>query len=982
MKKIFICVLTILCLTFSLTGCALFNKTTNPTEEEISNITEYHFQNEEYVNSVLAKYQTDSGFKIDGILDESVWQSDATAWHVEHFMSTDENPVEMTTKSYFGQKGVYMAFQVTDKAVYYSENRNASANTSVEVYIADSATTEWTGNTFRISIVPTGKNQCMTEMWSYRPKFAQLTEEESLDPAWRRWYQPHISACNIRGTGINTATNQGYDVELFIPYESFALTSKPEVMQYMTAFNHVESVASDATRQWQPCYPTCYNNKLGTWLLATNEKVGLYEEMTKWLDSKVTTGEDIITLDGQLSESVWDESKAFVQSAVKAEEGINADITWMTHLTENGLYVGAKIQSSNVFASFERDMKYNTGIEFWVQSSSQKSIDYNTCHIRVDALGRVTKYKPNLNKEFVQNYFPSKSCVKLNGCEVIDNQIASNIAQGFSVETFIPWSSLGISKKPNSIALYPQYAQALDLTNTDNSNELFQFFGISGQDFARKESDKCFVQFIEQESLGVNFDGAVTQSDGYTSSYSFLTTDAGGKKNEATVSVKDCGKGVAIALTLNSEYINYATLTEGSSTGNNGGGFEIMMAGEKLASDDQGICWRMFADGSARSIRNVTLNNGYPLSARNFMPVGMSNLYEVGLVANENGNGYKQMTVEFYFSYAVVEATSAKDFYFAVAVNGTGVTNNTLNNAWLTGESNTQKPSEDAWQTVEQINNLELKDQLESVNGKFKASTTLAEGTYLKGVTFEGDTITEGAHGEYTVANPQVEKVLTAHYNGKTKQVKVVSGIGLDGVVDAIYTNKFDYSVSYGDGAADISAYWHEGQDAIYFAFDVTETGAGKYLVNTGSGNQGTAGVNFFVKNNTITEGFKGYYYRAWASGLVRFKDLSTANGNFYPGNPTTLNYFAGNKTVASGDTSKDDNITSYVLEWKLSYASLGVTNASQLSFAFGWITANQLDAIYVKDTGATREVSAANLNALSDSTIWYSYAELQKAKG
>ena len=406
-----------------------------------------------------------------------------------------------------------------------------------------------------------------------------------------------------------------------------------------------------------------------------------------------------------------------------------------------------------------------------------------------------------------------------------------------------------------------------------------------------------------------------------------------------------------------------------------------MMAGSKLFNDTEGIVWRMFADGSARSIRNVTLNNGYPLNARNFMPVGMTNLYEVGLVANEESDlskGYNQMTVEFYISYAVVGAKSAEDFYFAVAVNGTSQeTNNTFDNVWSNGESKTQKPSASAWVTAKQASEVELKDELESVNGKFKATTTLGDGTYLKGVTFVGDTVTEGAYGEYTMANPENQKTLTANYNGKTKQVKVISSIGVDGVIDSIYDKHFNYSVSYNDGSADITVYLFEAKDALYLAFDVAETGATKYLINTGSGNQGTAGINLFVKNNTVEDGFKGYYYRAWASGIVRLKDLSAVNNDFYPNNPTTVNYFKGNISVASGDKSKDDNITSYVLEWKISYASVGAESANDLSFVFGWITADQKDAVYVKTTGETVEVLASNLNALTDENIWYSYSEI-----
>ena len=42
----------------------------------------------------------------------------------------------MTSMSYLGEKGVYLALSVKDTAIYYSPDRRASGNTSVEVYLS------------------------------------------------------------------------------------------------------------------------------------------------------------------------------------------------------------------------------------------------------------------------------------------------------------------------------------------------------------------------------------------------------------------------------------------------------------------------------------------------------------------------------------------------------------------------------------------------------------------------------------------------------------------------------------------------------------------------------------------------------------------------------------------------------------------------------------------------------------------------------
>lgn len=102
-------------------GCAV-----EPTESELNGIKNFGFENPAHENEYLSRYATDEGFEIDGVLSENVWQENGTAFTFEHESSTAENPVTMTSKSYLGEKGVYLALSVKDTAVYYSPDRKAS----------------------------------------------------------------------------------------------------------------------------------------------------------------------------------------------------------------------------------------------------------------------------------------------------------------------------------------------------------------------------------------------------------------------------------------------------------------------------------------------------------------------------------------------------------------------------------------------------------------------------------------------------------------------------------------------------------------------------------------------------------------------------------------------------------------------------------------------------------------------------------------
>ncbi|MGN1062261.1 MAG: hypothetical protein ACI4RO_03950, partial [Candidatus Scatosoma sp.] len=227
-----VCVAFAVCLTAA--GCAV-----KATDDELSSLENFQTPQTEHENAYLSQYVPDDGFSIDGILDETVWEENGTAWTFEHDTSTPENPITMTSMSYLGEKGVYFAFSVKDSAIYYSADRTASHNTSVELYLSALGSHEWDGNSFRISVVPTGADSCETEMRTRRVKTADFGGGDALGKTWALWYKAHFAGCHINGMGIDSSFNEGYDIELFVPYESLGLSEKPQAIQFMTAFYHV-----------------------------------------------------------------------------------------------------------------------------------------------------------------------------------------------------------------------------------------------------------------------------------------------------------------------------------------------------------------------------------------------------------------------------------------------------------------------------------------------------------------------------------------------------------------------------------------------------------------------------------------------------------------------------------------------------------------------------------------------------------------------
>ena len=484
-------------------------------------------ENPQHEDSYLAQFAQDDDMTLDGALDEEVWKDNPTAYTFAHSMSTADNPITMTTMNYLGENGLYVAFDVKDTAIYYSADRRASGNTSVEIYVAAYAAQEWDGNSFRISVVPT-EDGCVTEMYTYRSKTGVYQGTESLEREWAYWYKAHMAACRIDGAGVNTGMNEGYSVELFVPWASFGLAGAPEAVKYMTAFYHVESAASDADNVWSSCYPSASTNTFNTWLVATNDAVGSNDVMSEILRPAVP--DDYMTMDGVFDEDVWHTENAIVYQIDSAQYGVDATVGTTAHLSDKGVYLAVEVRDSKIYATNERAVNLNTGIEVWVQSAAATHLTTDTVQLRIDALGNVTRYRGKASGDnFDLGYFPSVAKTKLLGCEAVNGAVASDTAEGFNVEIFIPWEQLGLSGKQEEIAVFPQYVHTADLENTDKSSNsvAWSFWCLSGQTPAKNDSQNAYLRLRDGGFEGtLRADGLLFSASDLEADGSYMTEDA------------------------------------------------------------------------------------------------------------------------------------------------------------------------------------------------------------------------------------------------------------------------------------------------------------------------------------------------------------------------------------------------------------------------------------------------------------------------
>lgn len=162
--------------------------------------------NEKYVyyNPDETKADTDEGFKIDGVFDEAVYKN--STWLYAHNENGDSS-VDLAMTSYYGEKGMYFAIDVTESTtVYVNPDRSNYCNSGIELYMAPSKASNLKyNNTYEMNLLPTG------ELGVYRSGgtggFVRGETQE--------WQMPYLGA-TTKGGEVNSDDCHGYYLELFI----------------------------------------------------------------------------------------------------------------------------------------------------------------------------------------------------------------------------------------------------------------------------------------------------------------------------------------------------------------------------------------------------------------------------------------------------------------------------------------------------------------------------------------------------------------------------------------------------------------------------------------------------------------------------------------------------------------------------------------------------------------------------------------------
>ena len=189
--------LLMLALVLTLIGCS-----TELTIQEVPAEDNYT-----YVNPEEVKAESDPNIVIDGVLDEDAYKN--SNW-LYLYNNDGGNNVSIAMTSWYGQKGMYFVFDVTESVpIYVNLERASYMNSCIEMYLAPSNLSSVKENSiFEIDMMPNGDMTFKKSDGKYGYVNVIATHDKMAQ-----------LGATTKGGQVNTPECYGYCLELFIPWE-------------------------------------------------------------------------------------------------------------------------------------------------------------------------------------------------------------------------------------------------------------------------------------------------------------------------------------------------------------------------------------------------------------------------------------------------------------------------------------------------------------------------------------------------------------------------------------------------------------------------------------------------------------------------------------------------------------------------------------------------------------------------------------------
>ena len=421
----------------------------------------YDYVNEEFDNGELFTLTKDEDMVVDGIEDNNYKNLEV----IEIY--EPEYDITFTTKTYFGKNGFYIFSKVlNDTTVFYNkyENVDPYRNDGIEIHLSVDTDIYFTkDNLMKNNKITENTIQIRTDVSNKVQTWVGNNQQTNNLYEWTQYFKPVLSAVNVDGRINKKDGARGYSVELFVPYSTFNLSSAPEKVSIMPAFNNAND---DSYRKWFTMKGMSHNQPT-SWMTITKDNGIIYPGKGYETPSlELLASEDDPKYKGQYAgilREVDDQNKNKVDR-----------VSFKMFVGMDGIYTQFIIKDKEK-SSYSDSIYSNDGVEFYIDTirEVQPSV-YRTGIYRflIDVDNGV---QTDFSMDGLNNTYPVKiaTSTKINIEEIEDDSIYS-YKYKYVFEMFIPFESINLtyssSLMVNSSFAYKSPNEASYMERIDPAN--------------------------------------------------------------------------------------------------------------------------------------------------------------------------------------------------------------------------------------------------------------------------------------------------------------------------------------------------------------------------------------------------------------------------------------------------------------------------------------------------------------------------------
>ena len=133
--------------------------------------------------------------------------------------------------------------------------------------------------------------------------------------------------------------------------------------------------------------------------------------------------------------------------------GVNMKV--YAHMGEEGVFFGFVSDDKSVYYHEEASVYDNTSVEIQVAPANTATLNSNVIQLRLGANGYAEQWigfkAQDKQYDYTRKHVPSMGAVLING------ELNTSTCNGYSMELYLPYSSLNLSEKPESIVCAPSF---------------------------------------------------------------------------------------------------------------------------------------------------------------------------------------------------------------------------------------------------------------------------------------------------------------------------------------------------------------------------------------------------------------------------------------------------------------------------------------------------------------------------------------------